>query len=84
MPYTETNSAFDVPSEAEAEADAAAGAEIEAARFVPHGKAAEWRKSNAEINCPSRQFAERKSSGQERRWLRFVPFAPALSGLIRR
>jgi len=57
MADTETKSVFDIPPDeaAEAEADAAADAEIESGRFVPHDKVVEWLKSWGtpnELPCP--------------------------------
>jgi predicted transcriptional regulator len=52
MPDTETKSS---PSDAEAETDVSADAEIEAGRFIPHDKVVEWLKSWGtanELPCP--------------------------------
>jgi predicted transcriptional regulator len=52
MPDTETKSS---PSDADAETDVSADAEIEAGRFIPHDKVVEWLKSWGtpnELPCP--------------------------------
>jgi predicted transcriptional regulator len=53
MANTETKSVFDTESDAEAEA--AADAEIDSGQFVPHDKVTEWLKSWGtpnELQCP--------------------------------